>query len=150
MNSKVSKVTSWRAAMLLKKTFVMDIFDGQFHNSNSFGWLPLVFHNNKLFIKTHLLKTNSFITLNRFANLLVILSEPEIILFWNGQIKWSDADSYHNFSWCLIKSTRFSSTLNRWLSIDSLIYFHGIVVCADCWLCKCQPPESRLLTIISV
>ena len=36
-----------------------------------------------------------------------------------------------------------------WLSIDSSLCLHGIV-CTNCWICKCQPPESRFLTIISV
>ena len=35
------------------------------------------------------------------------------------------------------------------LSIDSLLCLQGIT-CPNCWTCKCKPPESRFLTIISV
>ena len=34
-----------------------------------------------------------------------------------------------------------------WLSIDSLLCLHGIA-CTNCF-CKCQPSESRFLTVIS-
>ena len=34
-------------------------------------------------------------------------------------------------------------------SVDSLLCLHGIA-CNSCWICKCQRPESRFLTLISV
>ena len=51
----LSNVTSWRSAMILKKTSIKGIFrwlSKQFHNSNSFEWLLLIFGDNKQFIET--------------------------------------------------------------------------------------------------
>lgn len=90
-----SKVTGRRTtAMLRKKTCVIDINHGQFHNSSSFGRRLLIFRR-KL---SHSLKTtNKFITSNMLTNLLALVAWvwDDSLLKPTNTVKWTD--SYYCF-----------------------------------------------------